>query len=146
MNILIEKKYPLVIALLIVIANFLFMPLSFYKNIINNLMHPVINISTIAVCFLATIKTMLITIDNKDVIRKLKNSTYYNDLLDYLIAPIKSCFILAIISAGGTLFDSNSLPHWVKYFLPVWVGILTYSTLAFYRAVIIITKILKSLN
>lgn len=144
MSIWAEKFYPLIGAIFASFGTFFFMPGFLIEHIIQNLMNPALTISAIAIGFLATTKTLLATIEDKDIIKKLKDVGYYIILLEYIMAAVKASFITAILSAIGIVVaDFENLP-WLKYGLALWVGSATYTGLSFYRVIQIISSILKS--
>lgn len=148
MKLFFEQRYPLITGLLTFTAGAIFLNNVSSAKMLRELAGPVINASAIATGFLATMQTILLSIDNREVIRRLKamnyqGHNYYNTLLNYLISAIKACFMVALVSTAGYLVDGKNIPWWLKYAAAFWTGLAAYAVAACYRVISIMAVILR---
>lgn len=113
------------------------------------LMAAVVSIGGISVGFLATAKSILVTIDDKAIIQKLKKAGYYKRIVKYLLAGIKWSFLLTLWSAAALLVDLKGTMAWTWLHaagFAVWVFLAVTATLSYYRIINIFYAILNTLD
>lgn len=145
-----ERWYPLVLAVLAGVAYFA-IPLSrAYKMPASGgeLMSAVINLCAIAIGFLATAKSILITVDNKPLIADLKRTGYYKRIVRYLRGAIAWSFLLAFASAVGLLLDVGHTSQWTTWHaagVALWLALGLGTILACHRVIHIFYTLLDTL-
>lgn len=139
-----EKWYPLVGSILITALYLKFWRITIFQSSIDNLFSSIITISAITIGFLATIKTIIFSINNQYIIKQLKNAGVFNEFIDYIMATVYCCFILAILSGIGLFLNFKDPKSWYQWAFGGWLFLVVYATLLSYRVLNILAKILKS--
>lgn len=89
--------------------------------------------------FLATSKTILISLHGSGVMEKLKSSTYIKELISYLAEAIWLSFGFSLLVLLGFFLSNSS-----NYFFDVaWIAAGVMSAFAFIRVTNIILKIIR---
>jgi hypothetical protein len=109
-----------------------------------SLFSAIISVSAIAVGFLATANSILLSIDNRPLIVKLKAVGHYTKLLQYLMWAAFWSFSLAGMSVVCFLADLRSPADWHRWLFSAWVFFILTATLACYRIVRLFAKILNA--
>ena len=142
----VEKNYPWVGGLVAGGLGFYFLNGRPLPADLNDLLSAIINVSAIAVGFLATAKSILISIQGSRIIRQFKSGggARYAQLIDYLMTAIYSCFALAALSTIGLLIDLKAQAIGQTLAVSIWMMCLVYAGLTCQRVIAIFTEILKS--
>lgn len=98
MKLWVERSYPAIFGVLAGAGYYLVFKDRALPSSFNELMAAVISVAAIAVGFLATAKSILISIENTEIIKKMKGVKYYDHLLDYMMFATWTSFILAALS------------------------------------------------
>jgi hypothetical protein len=107
----------------------------------------VISVSSIAVGFLATSKSIMLSLDKRRVIRQLKDIGVYGTLLSYLMTAVNWSFATAIFTALALFVDtSRKVPDWYPNAFAVWIFVTITAALSCYRVIRIFYKILRASN
>jgi len=138
-----EKWYPLVGSLIITFLYLKFCRLTSFQSSIDNLFSSVITISAITIGFLATIKTLIFSINNQYMIKQLKSAGVFNDLINYIMATVYCCFILAILSGVGLFMNLKDTMPWYQWAFGGWIFLVIYAVLLSHRILKILGKILR---
>jgi hypothetical protein len=141
-----ERWYPLLAGLAAAaVAWALRTHVNIESQALSNLMGSVLNLSSIAVGFLGASAAILLSIDQRRVIRDLKKMGSYNRLIDYLISAVRWSFGLAVFSAiGGLAYQKlDGVPHARAGFFLVWFFLCVVSAVACYRIVYIFADVLR---
>ena len=101
-----------------------------------NMLASLVSLGGIFAGFLATVKTLLLTMDQR-VFKRLAESDYINDLLRYLKDGIYGSLLLCIVAMVGF----NNAMRWPDVHAAVLFAALIFSLLALYR----ITRIAMAL-
>jgi hypothetical protein len=111
---------------------------------LHDLLGATISVGAIAVGFLATAKSMLLSISKSRVVRELKNAGHFKRLTGYFMTAIRWSFLLAALSALGLLFDldGNKQPH--PWLFGLWVFTLVAASACCYRVINLFAMILMS--
>jgi len=110
-----------------------------------DLLTVVVSVCAIAVGFVATAKSILLTIQERTVIRFFRDSNRYATLVNYFMAAVYWSFLCAGLSAFGLLFDLPKLNWWVgRVGATLWVLLVAGSTLTYFRVLHIFGLILRS--
>jgi hypothetical protein len=104
-----------------------------------------ISISAIAIGFMATIESILLSLDNK-IINQLKAAGAFNDLLSYIMSAINWSFFLAAFTTACLLIDFSKKAEWFSYAFAGLVFITIVSAASCYRIIRIFYKILHYEN
>ncbi|MDJ0662113.1 MAG: hypothetical protein QNJ42_21895 [Crocosphaera sp.] len=141
-----ERWYPLlfgVVALVVYVSlerNFNY---SLPKSL-DNVFSTSTTLSGIVIGFLITAKSILFSIDDKYIIKKLKETNTYNKLINYFMSAIQYAFFLAFISLLGLFLDfkNPSIVH--KIIFAIWTFSLVSASSSCYRVIDVFSGILKS--
>jgi hypothetical protein len=114
-----------------------------YPQTMPSLFSAIIGVSAIAVGFLGTTQSILVGMDGKETLQRLRESGHLAPIMDYLLVAIHCSFWLAGISALGMLADSASAKWWYMPLCSVWMGFLISSALAYYRIIRLFASILR---
>jgi len=120
-----------------------------FPEALPTLLSAVVTIGGVAVGFLATIKSILLTIDDKPIIHRVKNAGLYVPILDYLRAAFFWSFALTVVSAAALFTDYKGLTFWGRWYAAgtaVWLFVAVAAILSYYRASAIWYTILKNLD
>ena len=139
---LVERWHPIILGL---IFSMLF--LFFYNKIqitdsYKSIFITTISISAISIGFLATSKSILFSIQKRQIINQIKQANLYESLIDYLMTSINLCFLLAVISAICFLIFNEDIIG-KKYLYSMWLFIITSAFTSCYRVIRIFSKILR---
>ena len=142
-----ERWYPYITSVIVTIVYFYFHRFIDIPSNARDLFPVVISISAIAVGFLMTAKSILLSIDQRRVIKGLKQGGVYADLVGYLVSAVNWSFGTTIVTALGMLLNLHQKPGgWVFYFYTgAWVFITATATVCCLRVIRIFSKILKQI-
>lgn len=88
--------------------------------------------------FLATSKTILISLRGTEVMESLKESTYIDELVSYIAQAVWLSFAFSVLAIVGLFMSSPT-----HVFSIVWIFFAIASGLAFIRVTNVILKIIK---
>jgi hypothetical protein len=147
MNRWVDKYYPLIISAVATgIFYVLFRDRSsvLFAGSIEELLSAVITISSIGIGFLATSKSILISMQNSKIIKWMKDGGHYKNIINYTMSAIHWCFALTLISALALVFDLKAPATDKIFFLAcAWVFIASAALLCSYRIVRLFSTILR---
>lgn len=146
MTALLERTYPALIGLA---ASGTYLCLRWTAPIpatAKDLFASIVDALAIAIGFLGTAKSILLSLQNKRVVRHLKEGGQYDDLLGYVMAAIHWSFCGAALTAVGLfVFDPAAEPvRWHTFAFAVWVFVVSTAAAACYRVVRLLAMILRS--
>lgn len=138
----IEKNFEYVIAILVFLACLHFQLSAPEK--IGDILAQSISVSSIIVGFLVAAKSILIALDDKPIIKKLKDLKNYKILVDYFLNAIILSFIWALCSGTLLFFPTSifALHHHIIF--AGWLGLAVGSICACAKIINLLGKILKS--
>jgi hypothetical protein len=142
-----ERSYPIMGAAIVGVVYVVFFRTHAFPSTLHDLFAAVISVGAISVGFLATAKTILISLNDRPVIKKLRESGYYRWLVEYIVEAINWSFAVAALSAGGLLLrfakegTDQSWEH--ALFLTIWWFGLAGAGLAYFRVVRVLGKVLR---
>ena len=139
----IESYVPALLGAIAVILYYFF---SFGPSIcqgFGKLVESSITVSSIAVGFLAASKSILISLDDKPVMKNLKKVGHYERLIQFFITAIYACFFLTLFSCGLLLIDLTALNWWKELAIATWLFVAVFSTIACFRTINLFSKILR---
>ena len=143
MGAIIERWYPRVIGFLFALTYLIFFRDWQIPDSAQNLLLAIVSISAISVGFLATTKSILISIDQKRIIEQLRRVGYYQILVNYIMGAVRWSFALSILSAICLLMDWKQMTPWNQVVLAVWLFVLATALLSCYRVIHIFGKLLR---
>lgn len=111
---------------------------------LSDLLPVLLNISAITTGFLGTTASIFLSISSKPIIRDMKETGEYKQLMEYLIASIRWSLVLAVISGIGILLGFSVMDWWDKLYVGVLAFVLMTAFLAFYRVMVIFSQVLRS--
>lgn len=103
---------------------------------ISNLLAAVVSVGGIAVGFLATAKSILIAVDDRPIVERMKEAKIYRRVLRYFRAAIFWSFLLTVVSVVALFFDYKGLKQWDwphAIGTSVWLAVAAASVLAYHR-------------
>ncbi len=110
---------------------------------VRDVLEPSLNVSAIVIGFMATAKAILFSIGHRRVVKQLRKTKYYEDIVDYLKAGIRWAFVLAVTTVIYILFDlppSNGL--WSIVLTSCWVFIAVTMGFSCHRVVTYFAELL----
>lgn len=111
-------------------------------------MQAVINFAAIIVGFLCTVKSILITIDDKDIVRHLKNDKRYDRVVDTIWAALIYSMLMAFVSGAWLFVDLT--PTTVKWSrehaigFAVWLAVSVLAVASLYRVARLFRALLRA--
>lgn len=145
MALLFEKWYPITTAALAGAFYLLFLRDRGVPETLHEVFGAAVNVSAIAVGFLATAKSILISLDDKRVITHLKQTGKYSVFVNYLLRATQYSFALALLSGCALAVRLSSSRPWQVYVFAAWLFFLVASLLSYYRVIHVFAKILRTL-
>lgn len=114
MSLIVERWHPFVIGMVVAIVYLSVRPLSSHvlPDTLPTLLSAIVSVAAIAVGFLATAKSILISADDKPIIKRAKEAGVYRRIVLYFRAAISWSFALSIASVLALLFDYRGLKTW----------------------------------
>ncbi len=104
---------------------------------------PALNISALAVGFLATSQSILFSLPDAGTKAELKRSGHYGRLQKFIKGAISSSFVWALLSAWLSTFHLAKPNVLRSLAVCVWIFTCTYSITCYYRASRILTYVLS---
>ncbi len=112
-------------------------------SLINSLTGHGINVAAIAVGFLATSLSILVSIERARVIQVLRDADYYPIVLAYLVAPIRLWFTVALSSAVLLIVWEHLSPAGPRLAFAPWIALVAWAPTATYRVAAVLARIVK---
>jgi hypothetical protein len=109
-----------------------------------------ITLGAIAIGFLATVQSILVTVQDRELIKAFREAGKYNYLIGYLLNAIHASFFLAAISTAGLIYPpaqtgaATAVPTAFVICCDIWVLSLITAILTYYRVIHIFSMILLS--
>ena len=101
------------------------------------------NLSAIAIGFLATSKSILFTVGQKEIIVALKQTDKWITLIDYMMSAIYAAFLLALVSGGLLLIKFKEPAPWHQWAVCFWVFCTGFTFASSLRIIRFFARILK---
>jgi len=149
-----ERTYPYIISVIVASTGIYFLA-SDARNLpdaLNELVSALISVSSITIGFLATAKTIVISIDNDTTIKQLKDVGHYDTIRQYIVEAINVSFALLVLSMLALILNIKPKPDkdgkivldGARYvFFWLWVFSMVGTGLACYRVLALLSAILK---
>jgi hypothetical protein len=134
MYLIFEKWMPFILAF---IASILWWQLDVNLPAEKGVLGSSLTIGAIFAGFLATAKAILMSLDSP-VMKRIKETTYMNELVSYLAQAIWLSFSFCIVSLVGYFLKTQNF-----WFGLVWIAVAVAMAVAFIRFTNIMLKILK---
>ena len=138
----IERWYPYAGGVLVGISVFMFRDSISLPETLKELFPVVISISAIAVGFLATAKSILLSLEDRPVIRHLKELGGYNDLIQYLLTAVNWSLVASLVSAVFLLLLHKKETWWCLDGFAIWAFVTVTAVLTCYRVLRLFARIL----
>jgi len=143
-----ERYYPVGFAL---VASLTLMPQmpwisghhALISSVVSKLFSPALTVSAIAIGFLATSQSILISLKDSPGVAQMKKDGYHDFFVDFLSSATSLSFVLAIMSGILSALDFNNLDRFHGYLEVVWVFFCVFTLLAYYRAVSLLPYVLR---
>lgn len=144
------KYWPLFWASLVTIGYIAVFRNTALPKTIYNVFNAVVSIAGIAIAFLLTVKSILISIDDKDVIVFLKNGGHYATIIQFIKAAMLWWLGLIVATCAALLFDCESCAkNWEEsygWYFGVWIFFAVGSVASYIRISNLFFKILARLS
>jgi hypothetical protein len=142
-----EKLYPRLLGL----AALAFLPSEPWVSVhrsqiaaaIAKLFSPTLNVSAIAVGFLATSQSILISLRDAPGMIKMKSDGYYEHFVDFLSSATSWSFSLAVLSGIFSALDFTRLDTRHGYLQVAWLMVCFITLGSYYRAVSLLPFVLR---
>ena len=144
----IERWYPYISSFVITILYFYFHRLIDILSTAKTLFPVLLSVSAIAIGFLITSQSIILSIDQRSVIKGLKQGGVYGHLVGYVVQAVHWSFGTTIVTATGMVLSLHiNASDWMfsVIFIGVWVFITTTAVMCCYRVIRIFSKILRQL-
>ncbi|MCY4613477.1 MAG: hypothetical protein OXB94_07650 [Nitrospira sp.] len=144
----IERRYPYVISFVITTFYLCFHQLIDVTSTAKALFPVVTSISAIAVGFLLAAQSIILSIDERNVIKSLKQGGVYGHLVGYVVKAVNWSFVTTILTGIGMVLSLHENANgWMfsVIFTGMWVFITTTAVICCYRVIRIFSKILRQL-
>lgn len=133
-----ERMYPFIggIAAAAVYLYFPALRKHIFPDTIPNLLTAIVSVGGIAVGFLAAAKAILISVDDRPIIKRMKEAKVYSRVMGYLRAAIRWSFLLALVSAAALVIDYRGITSWDWPYAigtAFWLFLATGAILSYYR-------------
>lgn len=133
-----EQWYPLIGGAAIAAAYSLIKPAREYvlPDTMPNLLSAILTVAGVAIGFLATVKSILISIDERPIVQRMKEAGIYRRVIGYLRAAITWSFILTFISAAALLLSYKEITTWTtsrQVLTAIWLAVAAGALLSYYR-------------
>jgi hypothetical protein len=143
-----EKYYPSCCALLVALSLLPQMPwMNSHRaavlSLIAKLFTPALNVAAIAIGFLATSQSILISLKGSSGVEQMKRDGYHDIFIEYLSSATSLSFLLAIFSGILSALDFGELDNLHVYLAAIWGFLATFTLLGYYRAVSLLPYILR---
>lgn len=137
-----ERAYPLVAGILsgvifLVACRDIVLPKS-----TKDLLTAALTIGSITIGFVATAKSILFSIEQKQIIRILKDAGKFKVLVQYLMAAVHWSFAWAALSGLGLLIDFETPALWHTWIFSIWIWFTMTACLTYYRVIKMFSLIL----
>ncbi len=136
-----EQIAPLIIGLIVFFVHYRFATTWLPKEA-NDLLSNTINLSGIAVGFLATGQALLCSLSDNFVVKILKEHKRFDHMLRYFTWAIFLCLLLALSSLAGYAIDVSAVLIQKPYLFSLWLGIFAAAATATLRVLILFSMIL----
>ena len=102
-----------------------------------------INVSAIAIGFLATSQSILLTIPDSKLVSAMRKTQHFTRLVGFISSAIQYSFVLAILSAASLAIDFSAVTTWHRWVLLLWTILAMTSVFAYYRVIGLLLKVLQ---
>lgn len=144
-----ESRYPSLISGVFILGIVLLLSrpsLSSWKSAVVRgctiLIPPALNVSAIAIGFLATSLSILLSLANTEIAKIMKQGGHHKRLVGFIKSGITTSFVWALMSALLTSFHFDKGGIWHYGILCIWAFFGIRSILCYYRASEILLQIL----
>jgi hypothetical protein len=143
-----ERIYPWIIGLVAGVISWFFVPQAIYVRAAENLVDPMIMVGAMAIGFLMTVATMLISLERRTVIQELRGIGAYDILLGYIKSSIYAWIAVAISSIFVAVIDPVAIIpligcSWLRAALPIWTTLATFGFFTSHRVVRVMFALLR---
>jgi hypothetical protein len=113
------------------------------NNEVKDLFIVVLNVCAIVAGFLGTALSVLLTIENRPVIKDLKDAGCYVPLLSYLLSAVRWSFAVVVASTCGLLLYPRLHALGQEAFLIVWFAGAAVTSLACWRVIQLFNEVVQ---
>jgi hypothetical protein len=143
-----EKYYPICFAFIAAVLLLPQMPWIFSRRalittVISKLFAPALTVSAIAIGFLATSQSILISLKDSPGVKQMQTDGYHDSFVDFLSSATSLSFLLAIMSGILSALDFSKIDMLHDYLATIWIFFCVLTLLAYYRAVSLLPYILR---
>lgn len=133
-----ERSYPWIAGMALAVVSWWFLPPSLYHKAVDQLVEPIITVSTLVFGFLLTIAGMLTSLERKSM-HDLREAGLFPVLLGYIKSSMYVWVVVAVVSIIIGLVDQEP---WLRYTAALWAGLTGTGFLTSHRVARIMFKIL----
>lgn len=105
----------------------------------------IVDVSAIAVGFLAATMSILLSIESSNAVQQHKEAGTYRGIINCLSAACTTCFLLAILSLSLVILEMAKIKtgNFRMALIVIWCGLLISAGLYCYRVIMLFGKILR---
>jgi hypothetical protein len=115
-----------------------------FPNSLSDIFATSTTLSGIIVGFLITAKSILFSINETHIVKRLKKRQLYSKLINYFMFAIKCSFLLSMVSIVGLFIDFTNPELIEKAVFSLWVLFLFMAGSSCYRVIDVFAYILQS--
>jgi hypothetical protein len=96
----------------------------------------VVSVGGISLGFLMTAKSILISVDDRPIVQRIKEAKLYKRIIGYMKSAIFWSFALTILSAIALVFDFKNHATWDRAHVwgtALWLAVATAAVLSYIR-------------
>jgi len=140
----IEVWYPPVLGVVAAIAYLQFLGSYSLPETTKDLLAAVINLAAIAIGFLATVKSLLVSLSSRADVAWLIKGEFFGRFQRYVFQAIYAAFVVAIASAVLLLLlkPIGELPWWPRL-AAAYVGLVIFTGAAMFRVISVFALVLQ---
>lgn len=141
-----ERSYPYIIGGVAGIASLATHHLSVLDaHQSSKILDNIFGITAVGLGFWGTAATLLLAVEHKSLIRRLKKGPHFRLLVGYIFAAITWLAVLMALSLLGTFFGEKikAIPLLNYWFAATWFAAMVIALTATFRAYHILSKVLK---
>ncbi|MHB9108550.1 MAG: hypothetical protein ACYDCO_15950 [Armatimonadota bacterium] len=143
-----ERVYPYIVGAVIAVGSFLILQFAFHERqfpeTFKDLLGAAVNVSAISIGFLATAKSIVFSMEDRRIIRILKEANLYNVFIGYFMSAIHWSFLLSILSAAILLLGVKEPTILNRFIIAGWAFTAITMGLLCYRVIFFFSRVLMS--
>lgn len=139
----VEKYYPFAFAVIAAIAWYYLELDDVFSESKSEILGSTLTLSAIFTGFLATAKSLILSIRGSQVIQDLTESGYIDDLIDYMSVAVNASLLTCIWALAGYFVGSHGWAAKYGVYGYGWITLCTLTVTSFYRVTNLMVKVIR---